>query len=278
MQQRKPRKALKIIAILLAVLLMLAAAALYNGLVSRRYAVKSNKLTNDEPIRIAVLADLHSYTHGKDQASLVRRVERMKPDLICLVGDMADHYYPIEGTQLLLDGITGLAPCIYVTGNHEHWGDIDFFLSVFENAGVTILRNESMKIEIKGQTLMFYGVDDTAYTRTAEYGQFFDDMPPLDADAYNILLSHRPDPVETYAQQGFDLVFSGHAHGGQVRIPLFVNGLFAPDQGWFPQYAGGLYRVGETTMVISRGLFYYPDLPRVFNPPEVVLVSLCGAR
>ena len=164
-----------------------------------------------------------------------------------------------------------------MTGNREHWGDIDIFLYVFEDAGVTILRNEYMKMEIKSQPLVIYDVDDTDYTRPSDYGQFFEGMTPLDKDAYNILLSHRPDPIETYAEQGFDLVFSGHAHGGQVRVPLFLNGLFAPDQGWFPKYAGGQYLVGETTMVVSRGLSYYPDLPRVFNPPEVVLVTLRGA-
>ena len=86
------------------------------------------------------------------------------------------------------------------------------------------------------------------------------------------------DYIDLYRQYPFDLVLSGHTHGGQVRIPLLVNGLFAPDQGWFPQYAGGLYEVGETSLVVSRGLSYYPRLPRVFDPPEVVVIDVEGTR
>ena len=88
----------------------------------------------------------------------------------------------------------------------------------------------------------------------------------------------RTDYIDLYRQYPFDLVLSGHTHGGQVRIPLLVNGLFAPDQGWFPQYAGGLYEVGETSLVVSRGLSYYPRLPRVFDPPEVVVIDVEGTR
>ena len=103
-------------------------------------------------------------------------------------------------------------------------------------------------------------------------------LPALSPDACNILLAHRPDYIDLYRQYPFDLVLSGHTHGGQVRIPLLVNGLFAPDQGWFPQYAGGLYEVGETSLVVSRGLSYYPRLPRVFDPPEVVVIDVEGTR
>ena len=88
----------------------------------------------------------------------------------------------------------------------------------------------------------------------------------------------KTDYIDLYRQYPFDLVLSGHTHGGQVRIPLLVNGLFAPDQGWFPRYAGGLYEVGETSLVVSRGLSYYPRLPRVFNPPEVVVIDVEGTR
>lgn len=276
MPTKKKRKWPRRLAIVLAILLALCAISLYRGLISRTYRLTSDKLTNSEPIRIAVLADLHSYTHGQDQSPLINRVKAMKPDLICLVGDMADHYYPIEGTTLLLDGIRDIAPCLYVTGNHEHWGNIEYFLQVFRDHGATVLLNETVQMEIKGQQLTIYGLDDPYYSRASEYGQFFTDMPELPTDTYNILLSHRPDPMPVYSQYNFDLVLSGHTHGGQVRVPLFINGLYSPDEGWLPTYVGGEYHENGTTLIVSRGLSYYPNLPRIFNPPEVVLVELRG--
>ena len=91
-------------------------------------------------------------------------------------------------------------------------------------------------------------------------------------------MAHRPDFIEDYSRLGFDLVLSGHTHGGQVRIPFLLNGLYAPNQGYFPKYAGGLYDVGGTRLLVSRGLSYYPELPRIFNPPEIVLMEIKGQR
>lgn len=264
------------LAIGMAVLIAFCAVALYNGLVDRRYVVGSDKLHNEEPIRIVLLTDLHNYAHGGDQQPLIRRVKRMEPDLIVLGGDILDDVLPSRGTGLLLEGIVGLAPCLYVTGNHEYWGDYETMFALLNLYGVPILRNETVQMTIKGQALTIFGLNDPQYSRASEYGRFLEGWVPPEDGSYTILLSHRPDPIETFARYGFDLVLSGHAHGGQVRIPLFVNGLYAPDQGWFPQYAGGRYVVDDTTLIISRGLSYYPKLPRVFNPPEVVEVILQG--
>ena len=99
----------------------------------------------------------------------------------------------------------------------------------------------------------------------------------LDGERFSILLSHRPERVEDYAASGFDLVAAGHAHGGQVRIPGLLNGLLAPNQGLFPKYAGGLYDLGGTELAVSRGLSINPLLPRVFNPPEIVVVEILPA-
>lgn len=268
------RKALVVLCAVLLALALLALCALDARLITRTYALHSGKLANEAPIRIVVLADLHSYAHGGDQQPLLKRIERLRPDLICLVGDIADDHSPIYGTELLLAGIRDMAPCLYVTGNHEHWGDIDAILSTFAAYDIPVLRNEAVEMEINGQRLYIYGVDDPYYTAASAYAQFFTGMPPLPQDAYTILLSHRPDPMLVYAGYGFDLVLSGHTHGGQVRIPLLVNGLYTPDEGWFPKYAGGRYDEDGTTMIISRGLSHYPNLPRVFNRPEVVLVTL----
>ena len=252
--------------------------ALYHNLVTRQYTVTSPKLDGVEPIRIVSLTDLHSYTYGSDQQPLIQRVKALDPDVICLVGDIADWVYPISGVEQLLDGIMDIAPCLYVTGNHEYWSDIEAYRALFARYGLTVLDNEAVALDIKGQRIMFYGLDDPEYARAQEYGKFLGQMPPVDTGMFNVLLAHRPDPIELYSQYGFDLVLSGHAHGGQVRIPFILNGLFAPDEGWFPKYAGGLYDVNGTHMVVSRGLSYYRQLPRVFNPPEVVCVTIQGEK
>lgn len=270
----KWRKRLLVLGIVVAALLVLALAALYHGLISRTYTVRSDKLTNEAPIRLVLLTDLHNHIYDEDQQPLIDRVRRMEPDLICLFGDIADDILPHTGTELLLQGLVEIAPTYYATGNHEHWSNMQGIRAVFDRWNVPMLENEGVLLTIKGQPIYLYGLDDPDYTRAHDYGRFFEGMDPLPEDVFSILLSHRPDPMDTYVAQGFDLVLSGHAHGGQVRIPLLVNGLYAPDQGWFPQYAGGVYTVGGTTMVVSRGLSYYENLPRVFNPPEVVCILL----
>ncbi len=268
------RRVLHGLLIALTVLLLLTDAALYRGIVNRTYRVTSAKLTNAEPIRIALITDVHSYAHGDDQKPLINRVAKMKPDIICLVGDIADDVRPFEGTALLMEGIKDIAPCFYVTGSHEYWSDSAAIKAAMRGYGVTILEGKSQQITIKGQTLNLCGVDDPTFTPNMGYDMLLRPFEQLPADTFNILLSHRPDPIETFSQYGFDLVLSGHTHGGQVRIPFFLNGLYAPDQGWQPKYAGGLYLVNGTALVVSRGLSYYPELPRVFNPPEMVLVEL----
>ena len=145
-------------------------------------------------------------------------------------------------------------------------------------SGVQPLSGRSVTLTVRGQTVCFAGVDDLdgAYQNDpVRYAGALDRATAdLSADSYNILLAHRPDAIELYDRYPLDLVLSGHTHGGQVRIPLLLNGLYAPGQGLFPRYAGGQYLVGDTQMIVSRGLSYYPRLPRIFNPPEVVVVDL----
>lgn len=277
-RRRRPRRWLRILLAVLGALALLTFAALYRGLVTRQYRVESEKLLGAEPIRIIMLADLHGYVYGGDQQPLIRRVKALRPDVICLVGDMAETAGQLIGVTLLVEGIRDIAPCVYVTGNHEWWGDIDRVLGTFEDLGVPARRNEVVELAIKGRALRFYCLDDPFYTRPWDYGGLMAWIPSLDPGAYNILLSHRPDPAETYARYGFDLALSGHAHGGQARVPLLINGLYAPDQGWLPRYAGGRYRVADMDFIVSRGLSHYPGLPRVFNPPEVVMIEIAAGR
>jgi predicted MPP superfamily phosphohydrolase len=156
---------------------------------------------------------------------------------------------------------------------------------MIQEYGITVLSNESQYITVNGVRLCLCGIDDPEvfeYTSDKQLLMLKDTdgllkrFSGLNDDTFNILLAHRPELIENYAKYNFDLVMSGHSHGGQVRIPPFVNGFFAPDQGWFPKYAGGRYKADNVTMVVSRGLGFDERVPRVFNPPDVVVVDIKG--
>jgi len=274
------------VAIVLALLMICTAAAFYRGLTSREYIVTSGKLHHAEAIRLVVLADLHSTIYGSHQKELIDRILGLAPDAIFLAGDIADDRNPFDGVALLLDGIAGSVPCYYVTGSHDVWsGKIKEIKHRLEDYGIDVLERETVTLTLKGQNLKISGIDDPSLAVTekgsdesAAYRDALNAFQNIDRSQYNILLAHRPDFIHDYNTLGFDLVLCGHTHGGQLRIPLFLNGLFAPNQGYFPAYAGGLYDVDGTKLVVSRGLSYYPELPRIFNPPEVVVVELNRAN
>jgi len=252
--------------------------ALFHGLVARHYTVRSDKLSGSGTVRIVVITDLHSHVWGDDQQPLLDMIAAQRPDLIALVGDIVDDREPVAGAQLFLERVTEIAPTYYVSGNHEYWsGKYDEIFDMIRDDGITMLSNEHLDLTIHGVRLRLCGVDDPELLSAAEERALLrDNFSDLDDNAYNILLAHRPEWIEDYLQYDFDLILSGHTHGGQVRIPFFVNGLFAPNQGWFPEYAGGRYDFGEQTMIVSRGCGVEARLPRVFNPPEVVVVDITG--
>lgn len=146
-------------------------------------------------------------------------------------------------------------------------------------AGATVLAGDGRTIDVRGQRLSICGVTDPDGERYVHAPDVQTQLAHAKAAAengtYAVLLAHRPELMAEYAATGFDLVVSGHAHGGQVRLPGLLNGLYAPDQGFLPAYAGGAYRVGDTTLIVSRGLARESTrLPRVFNRPELVIVTL----
>jgi predicted MPP superfamily phosphohydrolase len=186
----------------------------------------------------------------------------------------------MTGTQLLLAGISDIAPIFYVTGNHEYKSqNVQSIRDDLVSYGVIILSDNYVKIEIGDNELIIAGIDDPskANYETPEYIQSesmekaFRELDSI--SVYTIFIAHRPEKIELYKQYSFDLVLSGHTHGGQVRLP-FINGLYAPNQGVFPKYAGGLYTHGNLTHIISRGLSISPGRPRIFNPPELVVIII----
>ena len=261
--------------ILLLVVLALAFIALDQRLIVRTYTVESDKV--DTTIRLAVLTDYHGCDYGENGVTLIEQVEALAPDAILLVGDMFSADQDCSDELAFFRVLQSEAPAFYVTGNHEYWEqDVPALMASIAQTGVTVLDQNCAELTVNGQIINICGVPDpyayvdteTALRRAAE---------DIEQEGFAVLLAHRPELIDKYAAVGaFDLVVSGHAHGGQVRIPLLVNGLCAPNQGWFPEYAGGRYTVEGTTMIVSRGLSTQRQMgvPRIFNRPELVLVEI----
>lgn len=268
----------------LAAALALGPAALYQGLTVRRYRMEAARLAEGRNLRFAVAADLHSKAFGKDQRKLLRLLERQCPDYILMPGDIVDERLsPVPAWQFLR-GAARIAPCFYAPGNHEYRTlRMPWVLDRIGRCGVTALADRYVTVDTKAGPVVIAGCEDPEKTgrEDASYGQVYAmrrAFAPLEGErAFRVLLAHRPERWETYRSMGFDLAVSGHAHGGQVRVPFLLNGLYAPHQGLFPPYAGGLYEHGPMIHVVSRGLSGYPRLPRVFNPPELVVIDIVGS-
>ena len=265
----------------LAILVVLTLIALDERLILRTYTVLSPKLTAE--VRLAVVTDFHSSDNADD---VVAMVASCAPDAVLLVGDLFDddtQNRPTERTLSLMRQLSALYPCYYVSGNHEAWtGEMDALYQQTEEAGVTVLRMSSGVLTVRGQRIALCGIPDpyemvfSGAPDTEE--QLRQALEDVDSADFTVLLAHRPELLAKYAQFPLDLVVSGHAHGGQVRIPGVLNGLYAPNQGWFPKLAGGAYTQDGTTLIVSRGLAVRTRLPRIFNRPEVVLVRCVPAE
>lgn len=265
----------------LAILVVLTLIALDERLILRTYTVVSPKLTAE--VRLAVVTDFHSSDNADD---VVAMVASCAPDAVLLVGDLFDddtQNRPPERTLSLMRQLSAQYPCYYVSGNHEAWtGEMDALYQQTEEAGVTVLRMSSGVLTVRGQRIALCGIPDpyemvfSGAPDTEE--QIRQALEGVDSADFTVLLAHRPELLAKYAQFPVDLVVSGHAHGGQVRIPGLLNGLYAPNQGWFPKLAGGAYTQDGTTLIVSRGLAVRTRLPRIFNRPEVVLVRCVPAE
>ena len=243
------------------------------------YTVETNKVT--KPIRIALITDLHSCKYGKGQRVLIKAIKKQNPDIVLLGGDICDDRIPHDNTKLLLKEIANKYPCFYVSGNHEYWsGEIDEIKSIISSFGVKVLEGDCEKVVVNNQIINISGIDDPEEetyknNKNAFYSQLETCERKVDKRYFHILLAHRPQYIKTYLEYGFNLVLSGHAHGGQWRIPGFLNGLYAPDQEWFPKYAGGLYELENGKMIVSRGLSRESTrVPRIFNRPELVIIDI----
>lgn len=242
------------------------------------YTLTCSKLPEAfEHYRIVQVSDLHNTAFGKDNQTLLKKIQEAKPDMIVITGDLIDSRRTnLEIALAFAACAVEIAPCYYVAGNHE--SRIDAFPELregLEELGVQILANEWLSIEKDGQYIQIAGIFDPKFYAQEVKPEVVQKLlaKALPPDGYTILLAHRPEYFDVYAEQGVDLVFCGHAHGGQMRLPI-VGGLYAPGQGVLPTYDAGVFQQNNTTMVVSRGLGNSLFPLRVNNRPELVVMEL----
>lgn len=232
--------------------------------------------------RIAQVSDLHNAEFGKDNKKLLELLSESKPDIIVITGDLVDAKHTDIGVALdFAKEAVNIAPVYYVTGNHEaSLSQYNELKTGLETIGVVVLEDETIQLKRDKEVITLIGLSDPNFTLK---GDIFGEVPAMvstklnsladDESSYTILLSHRPELFESYAHCKMDLVLSGHAHGGQFRLP-FIGGLIAPDQGIFPKYDAGLFTNGSTNMIVSRGLGNSIIPIRFNNRPEVIVIKL----
>lgn len=254
-----------------------------NNLISiTEVKITSNKIPSSfKGFKILQISDLHNKKFGDSQETLIQKVKIINPDIIAITGDLIDSKsYDPEVSMELIRELVKKYPVYFVTGNHEKWsGKYNDLEKELKKHHVTILRNEHVSIQKGEQKINLLGIDDPEFvTGNRDEGNVVKDEIikakfEMQPDTYNVLLSHRPEFLTEYADEQIDLVLSGHAHGGQVRLP-FIGGLVASNQGILPTYTAGLYEKQNTSIVVSRGLGNSIIPQRIFNRPELVVVQL----
>lgn len=250
------------------------------------YTVSSEALPDVfDGYRIAHVSDLHNAEMGDGNEKLLAMLREAEPDIIAITGDMIDSRNTNIAVALAFaEKAMQIAPCYYVTGNHEaRVSEYDELKAGLEAYGVVVLENERMQIETSVEFITILGVDDPSFDTDYLFGDAatvvsskFAELA-AEEDGFTVLLSHRPELFDTYVDSGMNLVLSGHAHGGQFRLP-FVGGLVAPNQGLFPKYDSGLFTEGSTNMIVSRGIGNSILPFRFNNRPEVILIELEGSN
>ncbi|ATO51119.1 metallophosphoesterase [Brevibacillus laterosporus] len=230
---------------------------------------------------IVQVSDLHNAEFGNNQSRLLNAIKAVSPDFIAVTGDLIDsNHTDVAKAMEFINGAIEIAPVYYVTGNHEARSDQYAKLKQqMLEAGVIMLEDEGTTIKREGASIRLFGLNDPNFTATDDV---YESAAMVDTklkamlsknNEYTILLSHRPELFDIYAENSIDLVLSGHAHGGQVRLP-FIGGLVAPNQGFFPKYSEGVHEKEQTKMIVSRGLGNSIIPVRINNRPELVVITL----
>ena len=273
-------------AILLILIVLFAAIIAWviwdnNRITVTEYTIKDAEIPeNFSGYRILQISDLHNAEFGEDNEILLNQISRLHPDMIVITGDLIDSYHTnVDISLAFIREAVKIAPTYYVFGNHEVRIPESYTLlkDGMEKAGVVVL-DQPVTLEKDSQTISLLGVaDPSAMSSVSRFytqivGSILNAKMPEET-VYSILLCHRPEVFDAFVENGIDLAFTGHTHGGQVRIP-FIGAIFSPDQGLFPKYDSGLFTEKDTTMIISRGLGNSSFPFRVDCPPEIVVATL----
>ena len=234
------------------------------------FPIESEKLpASFDGFRIAQVSDLHNAGFWQDVAEALRQIQ---PDIIVLTGDLIDSgRTDVDAALAFAEQAAQIAPCYFVSGNHEAWspGHWEKLREGLKQSGIVLLENDRVRLELGGEHLTLLGLSDSSFG--GDHARVLGELAA--GEGYKILLSHRPERMGLYAEADIDLVFSGHAHGGQFRIP-FLGGVIAPDQGFFPEDDSGLYEQDGTAMLVSRGIGNSIIPLRICNRPEILVAQL----
>ena len=265
----------KKILILILIIIILIPFCLYQNkhLVITTYTYESEKLGADlDGYRIVQISDLHNAEFGKENKKLLETIRSCSSDIIVITGDLVDsNHTNVERAVAFVKEAVKIAPVYYVTGNHEYWLDLSENEQMMQGilaAGAYDLDDAAVRIEKGDSSFMLAGLDDQHLS-----DETLKNLLQEQKNELSIVLAHEPQYLQNYANAGADLVLTGHAHGGQIRLP-FVGGIVAPDQGFLPEYTSGKYNRADTEMIVSRGLGNSIIPVRLFNYPEVVCVEL----
>lgn len=256
-----------------------------NRLEVTHYDFSSEKIPAEfDGFKILQISDYHS----EPVPGLVEEINREAPDIIVSTGDLADDDGSYLPSLRLCEHLTDIAPVYAVTGNHDLWrSDYEQFERELSSIGVVTLHNERRIFTLRGSEFALSGIDDPFTTNSSKAADYIHtsvaQFPKY--DGFEILLFHRANLFDHLKNYGFDLILSGHMHGGQFRLPASGRGIVSPRSGWvgkasmfFPKYVGGRYRAVHTEMIVNRGTGNPMIIPRLFNRPEITVITLKTKR
>ena len=231
---------------------------------------------------IVQISDFHNEEFGENQKKIIEKVKVCQPDMIAVTGDFIDCRNPDVDTAMeFISQAVNIAPIYYVPGNHERWvrEEYEELCQRMKDFGVHLMMDKTEEIVYKDGMLLCMGIKDPEFYDVSgndgEKKVVKERIENLEysKEQFTVLLSHRPELYKIYIEGELDVVLTGHAHGGQFRLPL-IGGLAAPNQGLFPKYDAGMFRENETHMIVSRGIGNSIIPLRFHNPPEIVVVKL----
>lgn len=302
----------KILFILKLIILVLTLLVVFNIILNKNifikeYKIQSEKITeNFNNYKILQITDVHSIRNEIQLEKIINKVKEENPSLICVTGDLIDSEYYSNQNNLyenkeidqiekltveFMKELVKIADTYYIYGNHEMMllddPENNRFKTDLEKNGVKILNNKTQVLEKSGDKINLLGIQDPAtlykdekyaYIKGANKDKVEVILNDLfleiqEENNFTILLSHRPEYFELYNKYNIDLALTGHTHGGIAKLPV-INGIYAHPQGWFPKYSYGIYQTNDFSMIISGGIGYSKLPIRIFNPPEICVVTL----